>query len=165
MDLVLQLQLILWRLIIVTDKSKLEQNMADLMRLSQNSPSIKEEIKKGELLPIEGKEENDIESDYDYARDNLRAIIDTSLDSLANLSDICRESDSPRAYEVLSTLLKTIADTNKDLLAIQKTARELREETPKNNPQHVTNALYIGTTTEFHKLLNKAKNEEENGKD
>ena len=62
-------------------------------------------------------------------------------------------SESPRAYEVLSTMMKTIVDANKDLLELQKSVKKLKEEDKKDNPQNVTNALYVGSTGDLMKLI------------
>jgi DNA-binding ferritin-like protein len=91
--------------------------------------------------------------DYYYARENLKEIISSAQQSIADLSSIASTSESPRAYEVLSTMMKTIVDANKDLLELQKSVKKLKEEDKKDNPQNVTNALYVGSTGDLMKLI------------
>ena len=92
------------------------------------------------------------EVDYEYARDNLRSMINAAQQSIEDLSSIASTSESPRAYEVLSTLIKTIVDANKDLLELQRKVQLLKNE-GDSKPQNVTNALFVGSTSELQKLI------------
>lgn len=99
---------------------------------------------------------DEIDADYQYARDNLRSIINAAQASIEDLSSIASTSESPRAYEVLSGLIKTIVDANKDLLELQRKVKLLKQE-EDSKPQNVTNALFVGSTTELQKLIKKNK--------
>ena len=83
----------------------------------------------------------------------MRSIIDSAQASIEDLSSIASTSESPRAYEVLSTLMKTIVDANKDLLELQRKVKLLKDES--SQPQSVTNALFVGSTSELQKLIKK----------
>ena len=100
---------------------------------------------------------DEIDADYQYARDNLRSIINAAQASIEDLSSIASTSESPRAYEVLSGLIKTIVDANKDLLELQRKVKLLKQE-EDSKPQNVTNALFVGSTIELQKLIKKNKN-------
>jgi len=97
--------------------------------------------------------DNDIDDDYKYARENLKEIIDSAQQSIADLASIASTSESPRAYEVLSTMMKTIVDANKDLLELQKSVKKLKEDNNTSAPQNVTNALYVGSTSDLMNLI------------
>ena len=99
---------------------------------------------------------DEIDADYQYARDNLRSIINAAQASIEDLSSIASTSESPRAYEVLSGLIKTIVDANKDLIELQRKVKLLKQE-EDSKPQNVTNALFVGSTTELQKLIKKNK--------
>jgi len=96
--------------------------------------------------------DNDIDDDYKYARENLKEIIDSAQQSIADLASIASTSESPRAYEVLSTMMKTIVDANKDLLDIHKSVKKLKEDTD-SAPKNVTNALFVGSTSDLMNLI------------
>ena len=49
--------------------------------------------------------------------------------------------------------MKTIVDANKDLLELQKSVKKLKEEEKNSNPQNVTNAMFVGNTSELMKLI------------
>lgn len=101
------------------------------------------------------KEEQHVDDDYEYARKNLRTLIDNGKDAMENLTFLAKEGESPRTYEVLGQLIKTLADTNKDLLDLSKKAREAKglKTSDEQKPQNVTNALFVGSTAELQKLI------------
>ena len=93
---------------------------------------------------------NEVEDDYDYARKNLRDLIDSGMSDLNTVMDIARQSESPRAFEVATNLLKTLTDTNKDLLELAKKRKDLTQDKETKN---VTNALFVGSTAELQKMI------------
>ena len=115
----------------------------------------------GEILQIEPNKQEvlspdnsnkDVEDDYDYARRNLRDLIDSGMGDLDRVMEIARQSESPRAFEVATNLLKTLTDTNKDLLELAKKKKDLTQE--KEKAQTVTNnALFVGSTADLQKLI------------
>jgi hypothetical protein len=73
---------------------------------------------------------------------------------MENIIYVAKESESPRSYEVVGQLIKTLAETNKDLLDLAKKSKELKSE-EKSGDTNITNALFVGSTAELQKLLNK----------
>tara|TARA_R110001592_G_scaffold113506_1_gene312710 strand:+ start:786 stop:1184 length:399 start_codon:yes stop_codon:yes gene_type:complete len=112
---------------------------------------------KKELKTVDNSEET-VDNDFKYARENLYNIIEKGSDALNTLVDVAQQSQHPRAFEVVSQLVKTLSDTNKDLLEIQKKVKVLKKDSP-DAPQNVTNALFVGNTSELQKLINKRNNE------
>jgi hypothetical protein len=98
-----------------------------------------------------------VEDDYEYARKNLRTLIDNGKDVMENLTFLAKEGESPRAYEVVGQLIKTLADTNKDLLNLAKQKKDIQQKKDEEtqSPTHVTNALFVGSTAELQKLISK----------
>jgi hypothetical protein len=68
---------------------------------------------------------------------------------------VADESEHPRAYEVVATLMKTMADLNKDLLDIQKKKRDLvgKEVVPSDGSINVDKAVFVGSTSDLIKLI------------
>ena len=98
---------------------------------------------------------NAVEDDYEYARNNLKGLIENGKEVMQNIIFVAKESESPRSYEVVGQLIKTLADTNKDLLDLAKKSKELRQEKEeKTGDTNITNALFVGSTTELQKFLN-----------
>lgn len=107
-----------------------------------------------ETTPVEEhKEDENIDADYEYARGNLRGLIENGKIAMENIIFLAKEGESPRAYEVVGQLIKTLAETNKDLLELGKKAKEARGKEKESSPQHVTNALFVGSTAELQKML------------
>ena len=136
-------------------KTNLEKNMESIFNLPADTKPIAEEIEESRVTRIEPEVINDDEvmDDYYYARENLKEIISNAQQSIADLSSIASTSESPRAYEILSTMMKTIVDANKDLLELQKSVKKLKEEDQKDNSTVTNNALYVGSTGDLMKLI------------
>jgi hypothetical protein len=97
------------------------------------------------------------EDDADFARCNIRTLIEKGNQAMDNLLHVAKESEHPRAYEVAAGLIKNLADLNKDLLEIQKRRKDL---TGENNPAkniNVDKAVFVGSTTELVKFLKNNK--------
>ena len=73
-------------------------------------------------------ENTTVDDDYEYARKNLRTLIDNGKNVMEDLAYLAREGESPRTYEVLGQLIKTLAETNKDLLDIAKKKKDIQQE-------------------------------------
>lgn len=95
--------------------------------------------------------------DFTLARNNLHSIIQSGSNALDELLMVASQSQHPRAYEVISTLIKTLVDANKDLLELQKKIREINapEETV-NAPRTINNTLVV-TTAELTKMIENAR--------
>jgi hypothetical protein len=103
---------------------------------------------KKEMIPSDPT----VENDFNYARKNLYDVIETGQSAALELSQIASQSQHPRAFEVLSGLLKTIVESNRELLDIQKKRRDLSAQVNPNGGDKVTNQLVI-TTAELQKIM------------
>ena len=99
------------------------------------------------------RDDDDISKDYKYARENMYDVIERGTEALDYLLELAKASEHPRAFEVVSTLTKTLVDANKDLLEVQTKVKKLKEETKDESPQNVTNALFVGSTADLQKLI------------
>ena len=99
-------------------------------------------------------------TDFELARANIHGIIENGNFAMQKLAQIADSSQHPRAFEVLSTLMKTMLDANKDLLEIQKRVREIQEADQPHSEQAktVTNNLFVGSTAELQKAIENMKN-------
>ena len=99
-----------------------------------------------------------VKNDYEYSLDTYYELLEKGKDSLETMMQVARESEHPRAFEVVGQLVKTLSDTNKDLLELQKKVKVIKKDIP-DQPQNVTNALFVGNTSELQKMINKRNNE------
>jgi hypothetical protein len=105
---------------------------------------------------VEVKSENPVEADTELARENIKELIEKGHKAVDELAIIARDSQHPRAYEVMAGLIKNMSDMNKDLLELQKRKKDLMVSSEnKAGEVNVNNALFVGSTTELLKLLKK----------
>lgn len=98
----------------------------------------------------------DSEKDYWLVRKNMKELISTGEDAIEGILKVAMEGDSPRAYEVAAQMIKTVAETNKDLMDLHKKMKDInKEEININNTTN--NALYIGSTSELQDLINQSR--------
>jgi len=127
-----------------------------------------EKIKSDSIEPIKKaskqiKDAND--NDFDYARTNLYSVIERGTDALEEMMEVAAQSQHPRAYEVVSTIMKTLIDANKDLVGMsdKKLEQKENEENPKSGPETVNQSMHFhGSTEDMRKLIEKMKNDESN---
>ena len=104
----------------------------------------------------------DDNSDYDYARQNIYAIIETGANARDQLAQVAAQSQHPRAFEVLSTMVNTLVNANKELINIKKSKIEIGRlaEGPVDGlgGNKVQNNLFVGSTAELQKFISGMKN-------
>lgn len=108
----------------------------------------------------------DTREDVKFARANAKDIIDKSFDALDSLLSFAKDSESPRAFEVVSKMIESILNANHQLVEIHKISKEIQskydqEAFLKNQqnaaPTNQTNNLFVGTTSELLELLKEQK--------
>ena len=130
-------------------KTNLENNMQEIFNLPAQVPLV-DSINESRMEVI--SPDHSQEEDYLYARKNLKDIIETATTAIDDLATIATTSESPRAYEVLSTLMKTTIEANKDLLNLQKQIKDIKG-TDSSEKSVTNNAVFVGTTSELLQML------------
>ena len=97
-------------------------------------------------------ENEDVDSDYKYSRENLYNLVERGQDAIDGILDLAREGEHPRAYEVAGQLIKNVGEVTEKLLQLQEKMKKLKD-VPNKAPKNVTNALFVGSTTELNRLL------------
>ena len=97
------------------------------------------------------KEAEENLKDIELAKANIENIINLGDDSVKEMVEIAKQSESPRAFEVVSTLMKTLLDANKDYVEMSTKKRYAKEESgPSTN---VTNNNLIVSTADLLKMI------------
>ena len=96
--------------------------------------------------------EADIENDYKYQRENFYNLVERGTDAIDGILELAKEGEHPRAYEVAGNLIKQVAEVTEKLGDLQEKMRKLKE-LPNTAPKNVTNALFVGSTTELQKMI------------
>jgi hypothetical protein len=110
------------------------------------------------------QEEKDGEEDFAVARANIKSLLEKGVSALDQLLLVASASEQPRAFEIVSTMIKTLTDSNEKLMDLHEKRRQLlpvvpvKEEAAKQNqPSLQANNVFIGTTDDFLTLLEKKR--------
>ena len=124
----------------------LDQHLDEVLGIIEKP---KKEISKVEhVTPVVNGHDED--TDFQYARENLYNLIERGQDGLDELLEIAKQSEHPRAFEVVGQMIDKLTTTNKELLNLHKTKKDIKAE---KGPTNVTNALFVGSTAELQKML------------
>lgn len=106
--------------------------------------------------------DDNVEIDFDYVRDNLQELISHGKEAIEELLLIAKQSQHPRAFEVVATLLKATADINSDLLGLHKKKNELKpQQASHSKGVNTVNQLFVGSTAELQAFLENQKKKNE----
>jgi len=96
-----------------------------------------------------------IENDYDTTRDNLRSLLTTGQSALLHALDVAKQSEHPRAFEVVGNLMKQLADVNQQLMDLHQQKAKLDAPGKAEAAKQVTNnnAIFVGSTSELSKMI------------
>ena len=120
-------------------------------------------IEKTEQLPAKIESQvtknldTDLDIDYEDSRQTLKELVEKGNQAIDHLLAIASETEHPRAFEVVATLIKNTAEANEKLMTMQKTVRELKNIKKNDSSVNVDKAIFVGSTSELSKLL-KSKN-------
>jgi hypothetical protein len=138
---------------------KMNQNLSEIFDVQP----IVEESNTEIIEVVSQPSDNDVNDDFNLARTNLRQLLNKGDTAIDNLLKVAEESEHPRAYEVAATLIKTMADLNKDLLDIRKKKNDLlgRKEIDTEKP-FIDKAVFVGSTTELIKMIKNKNSDDRN---
>tara|TARA_E500000318_G_scaffold49645_1_gene46578 strand:- start:130 stop:570 length:441 start_codon:yes stop_codon:yes gene_type:complete len=139
----------------------------DILDEALNIDDKSELITKDETIPVISRPSDnleDMDADYKYQRENFYNLIERGSDAIEGILDLARESEHPRSYEVAGQLIKQVAEVTEKLGDLQEKMKKLKE-VPKDAPQNVTNALFVGSTKELQNMLKGKLEEIDNGND
>lgn len=149
-------------------KTKLEESLEKALDIASNTSIVASEevfeaveVSNTTVITQEDKRGKDL----DFARDNLYEMIGKGQDAFDTLLRVAKVSEHPRAFEVVSTLIKTLADTNKDLIQLHEKEQKMKnaeEVTGKTSgTTNIENALFVGTAAELQKHITRKNNSSE----
>jgi len=70
-------------------------------------------------------DEKNIKSDYEYSRETYYDLLEKGRNSLEDMIEVARSSEHPRAYEVLSGMIKNLSDVNDKLMDLNKKNKDM----------------------------------------
>jgi len=104
----------------------------------------KQEVVKSDSMEV------DIKNDYDYARENYYNLVENGNVALEDLIELAKQSEHPRAYEVVGQMIKTLGDTTSQITTLHEKQMKLNA----SKPEKVTNNnLFVGSATDLLDLI------------
>lgn len=125
-----------------------------------------EPMKSTDIIDVDGsvlptvKSNEKVDSDYDAIRGNLYSILNQGQEALLHALEVAKQSEHPRAFEVVGNLMKNLSDINHQIIDLHTKRHKLetgsREKTEET--KNVTNnAIFVGSTAELSKMISQMK--------
>ena len=98
---------------------KIDDNLSEIFNMAPIEKANNKVIvaETGEI--IESKETK-VESDYDRTRNNLHILLAQGQQALNLALEVAKQSEHPRAFEVVGNLMKQVADINTQLMDLHQ---------------------------------------------
>jgi len=141
--------------------SNIDDKLNEVLNIAEEVLESKEEKNPLEIVsekPVAViPKSDDVETDFETGRGELYKLLEKGNEAIDGILSLAKEGEHPRAYEVAGQLIKTQSELAQNLLDLQdklKKIKDVKGEGPKN----VTNALFVGSTTELQKMIKNNKN-------
>ena len=106
------------------------------------------------------KDDKDIvtlDTDYAYSRDTYYKLVEKGHEGIEEMMEVAKASEHPRAYEVLSKLIKDTGDVADKLMDLNRknvSIKHLMEGPVKALPPgHTQTNIFVGSTAELQRLI------------
>ena len=133
--------------------SKIDDKLNEVLGIAEVDKTYENEVIPKKInTEITVPDDKDPEIDFETGRKNLYNLIDKGNEAIDGILNLAKEGEHPRAYEVAGQLIKTVSEVSQNLLDLQDKLKKVKE-VPNTGPKNVTNALFVGSTTELQKML------------
>jgi hypothetical protein len=140
--------------------SKIDDKLNEVLGIAEVDKTYENEVLPKKMNTMNTKvmvpQDKDPEIDFETGRKNLYNLIDKGNEAIDGILSLAKEGEHPRAYEVAGQLIKTVSEVSQNLLDLQDKLKKVKE-VPDKGPKNVTNALFVGSTTELQKMLKEKK--------
>ena len=113
--------------------------------------------------PVPPEDNTEVDHDFNVAKANIASLVQQGTSALEYAIDLAKASDSPRAFEVVATLMKNLADMNAQIVDLHTKKASMKKTTvaTPDQPQKVVNnsIVFQGTTADLNKMLANMRNE------
>ena len=133
--------------------SKIDDKLNEVLGIVEvDKPLENELLPKKTSTEVLVPEDKDPDIDFETGRKNLYNLLDKGNEAIDGILSLAKEGEHPRAYEVAGQLIKTVSEVSQNLLDLQDKLKKIKD-IPDKGPKNVTNALFVGSTTELQKML------------
>ena len=140
--------------------SNIDDKLNEVLNIAEEVLEKKEEknpleIAKEPPKPVVSKND-DVDTDFDTGRGELYKLLEKGNEAIDGILNLAKEGEHPRAYEVAGQLIKTQSEVAQNLLDLRDKLKKIKD-VKELGPKNVTNALFVGSTTELQKMIKKNK--------
>jgi len=140
--------------------SSIDDKLNEVLNIADEVLEKKEEKNPLEIINEPPKpvapENGDVDTDFETGRNELYKMLEKGNTAIDGILNLAKEGEHPRAYEVAGQLIKTQSEIAQNLLDLQDKLKKIKD-VKELGPKNVTNALFVGSTTELQKLIKKNK--------
>ena len=148
-----------------TSLEKVDRNLSSIFDTAPMDTTLLDANNRvvAQLPEADVAERQKIDTDADFARNNIYTLVQQGQDALQYAIDLAKQSDSPRAFEVVGSLLKNLTDMNMQLLDSHEKKAKINaaRKQPDATPEKVVNnsIVFNGTTAQLNDMLKTMKRE------
>ena len=140
--------------------SNIDDKLNEVLNIAEEVLEKKEEknpleIVKEPPVPVVPEDDNP-DTDFETGRGELYKLLEKGNEAIDGILNLAKEGEHPRAYEVAGQLIKTQSEVAQNLLDLRDKLKKIKD-VKELGPKNVTNALFVGSTTELQKLIKKNK--------
>ena len=140
--------------------SNIDDKLNEVLNIAEEVLEKKEEknpleIAKEPPKPVVPENDN-VDTDFDTGRGELYKLLEKGNEAIDGILNLAKEGEHPRAYEVAGQLIKTQSEVAQNLLDLRDKLKKIKD-VKELGPKNVTNALFVGSTTELQKMIKKNK--------
>ena len=137
--------------------SKIDDKLNEVLGIAEIDKTFENEVLPKKIsTEVLMPEDKDPDIDFETGRRNLYNLLDKGNEAIDGILGLAKEGEHPRAYEVAGQLIKTVSEVSQNLLDLQDKLKKVKD-IPDKGPKNVTNALFVGSTTELQKMLKEKK--------
>ena len=139
--------------------SNIDDKLNEVLNIAEEVLDKKEDKNPLEIVnekPVVVVPQADVETDFETGRGELYKLLEKGNEAIDGILSLAKEGEHPRAYEVAGQLIKTQSEVAQNLLDLQDKLKKIKD-VKELGPKNVTNALFVGSTTELQKMIKKNK--------
>lgn len=136
-----------------------EDKLSDFLDIKPIEESVSTEIAVPEVKSIKRQKKDLVSQDFNEARLNMKDLIQTGFNAIDGMMKVAEASDSPRAYEVVSILLKTMTEMNTGLVELHEKANKAEPQSSKNIKNTTNNSIFVGSTKDLQNIINQSRSQ------
>ena len=140
--------------------SNIDDKLNEVLNIAEDVLDKKEEKNPLEIVnekPVPAVvPQADVDTDFDTGRGELYKLLEKGNEAIDGILNLAKEGEHPRAYEVAGQLIKTQSEVAQNLLDLRDKLKKIKD-VKELGPKNVTNALFVGSTTELQKMIKKNK--------